>query len=78
MINKPITIIRQEFVDSLIDLCNNSNLPYFCVESILKEILDEVHRASVRQFEMDKDNYDKQVNKELKSQSEKGNGEEAI
>ena len=46
-INKPLTIARQEFIDSVIDLCNNSNLPYFCMESIIKDILSEIHQASV-------------------------------
>lgn len=65
-INKPLTIARQEFIDSVIDLCNNSNLPYFCMESIIKDILSEIHQASVKQYEMDKNNYEA----ELKSVSD--------
>lgn len=60
-INKPLTIARQEFIDSVIDLCNNSNLPYFCMESIIKDILSEIHQASVKQYEMDKNNYEAEL-----------------
>lgn len=63
VINKPMTIARQEFIDNVIDLCNNSNLPYFCMEGILKDIILEIHQASVKQYEMDKDNYEAELNK---------------
>lgn len=78
MISKPITILRQEFINSLVDLCNNSNLPYFCVESILKEVLDEVRHASAKQFEMDKNNYDNELKKAFERESAKGEGDESI
>ncbi|MBQ2347796.1 MAG: hypothetical protein II388_05420 [Clostridia bacterium] len=62
-INKPLTIARQEFLDAIVGLCNDSSLPYFCMESILKDVLSEVHQASVKQYEMDKDNYEAELNK---------------
>lgn len=61
LVCKPLTIARQEFLDSIIDLCNNSNLPYFCLESIIKDILAEIHQASVKQYEMDKNNYEAEL-----------------
>lgn len=72
VINKPLTIARQEFLDNVIDLCNNSNLPYFCMEGILKDVISEIHQASVKQYEMDKTNYEA----ELKAASNTNNGEE--
>lgn len=72
VINKPLTIARQEFIDNVIDLCNNSNLPYFCMEGILKDVISEIHQASVKQYEMDKTNYEA----ELKAASNTNNGEE--
>ncbi len=51
--NKPITVLREEFAQNLVKLCNESGLPFFCIESILKEMLGEVHSASVQQYEAD-------------------------
>lgn len=64
MNNKPITIIRDEFITSLIDLCNNSGLPFFIIEDVLKNMLQEVHNASVQQLEEDKKRYEAQNKKE--------------
>lgn len=63
MVNKPITIARQDFIDSIVDLCNNANLPYFCIESVLKDVLSEVHQACAKQLEMDKKKYEAELRK---------------
>lgn len=60
-INKPITITRQEFIDNLIQLCNNSGLPFFVIEDVLKNIIQEIHIASQKQLEVDKQKYDKEI-----------------
>lgn len=54
---KPITVAREEFVASLVDLCNNSGLPFFVLEGILKDTLSEVHSAAVKQYEADLKKY---------------------
>lgn len=77
IINKPLTIARQEFIESLLDLCNNSSLPYFCMESIIKDILSEIHQASVKQYEMDKDNYEAELKRASDNNKEKEQGGEA-
>lgn len=58
--NKPITILVEEFKSKQIDLINNSDLPFFAVESVLKDCLNEVHIASIRQLEMDKSKYNEE------------------
>lgn len=58
--NKPITILVEEFKNKQIDLINNSNLPFFAIEGILKDCLNEVHIASIRQLEIDKSKYNEQ------------------
>lgn len=75
-INKPLTIARQEFIDSVIELCNNSNLPYFCMESIVKDVLSEIHQASVKQYEMDKTNYEAELKATSNKNKRKEQGEE--
>ena len=63
---KPITLMREDFANQIVDLCNNCGLPYFCIESILKDVIQEVHQASIKQYESDKIRYEN----EMKSQSE--------
>lgn len=58
---KPITLLREDFANKLIDLCNNANLPYFCIESILKDVTKEVHQASIKQYESDKVRYENEL-----------------
>ena len=40
-INKPISLIKEDFTTELINLCNNSNLPLFVVEYILKDLIQD-------------------------------------
>ncbi len=60
MNNKPITIIREDFIKDLIDLCNNSGLPLFAIEDVLRSVTADVHNASVHQLEEDKKRYEEQ------------------
>jgi len=57
-VSKPITVLREEFVEALVKLVNGSGLPMFAIESILKEIIAEVHAGAQHQYEMDKKNYE--------------------
>lgn len=62
-IQKPVTLVKQEFTESLVQLVNNSNLPLFLVEYILKDVLSSVHSASQQQLEIDMKAYQEQVEK---------------
>ena len=59
---KPITLIRQEFVDALVDEINNCPLPMFVIEPILQDLLDQVKVAAQKQYEADKTQYEAQLN----------------
>jgi hypothetical protein len=60
---KPITLIRQEFVDTLVEEINNCQLPMFVIEPILQDLLDQVKVAAQKQYETDKAQYEAQLNK---------------
>lgn len=60
-IEKPITVVRQEFIDGLVDYINNSGLPLFIIEPILKDIYMEVKAMSQNQYELEKSQYEKQL-----------------
>lgn len=63
---KPITVVRQEFAEKLINEVNECQLPLFVVEPILQDLLDAVKSAAKKQYEADKAQYEQQ----LKAQNE--------
>ena len=52
-IMKPATLLKEDFVQSLIGLCNNCGLPLFVIEYILKDVYMEVKTLAKRQYESD-------------------------
>ena len=60
---KPITLIRQEFVDTLVEEINNCQLPMFVIEPILQDLLDQVKVMAQKQYGADKIQYEAQLNK---------------
>lgn len=58
---KPITVAREDFRKALLNLCNDSGLPIFCIEDLLKDFIQQVHIASVEQYKKDKEDYDKSI-----------------
>lgn len=55
---KPLTVAREEFIESLVKLINGANLPMFVVESILRDIAAETKAAAQKQYEIDKKAYE--------------------
>lgn len=68
-VTKPISVIRQEFIDQLVNDVNNCGLPLFVVEPILQDILYSVKAAAKQQYETEKAQYEQQ----LQAQKEKKN-----
>ena len=60
-IEKPIMVIRQEFIDKISYDINNCNLPLFVIEPILKEMYLEVKSLSQQQYEMEKARYESEL-----------------
>lgn len=57
-ITKPITVVRQEFIEKMVSEINNCELPLFVVEPILRDLLNEVSAAVKRQYETEKAQYE--------------------
>lgn len=72
-INKPITMLAEDFTNELVALINRSHLPFFIMESLMKDCINEVNAASKKQLEIDKQNYNEAM---LKLQKEKQQQEE--
>lgn len=56
-IQKPITVARQELITEMQELINSCPLPYFVIESILKDFYADVKALSQRQLEADMERY---------------------
>lgn len=50
---KPAILLKEDFTKKLIELCNNSGLPLFVVEYILKDVYMEVKAVVKKQYESD-------------------------
>lgn len=62
--NKPITLIRDEFINNIVNLCNESGLPFFVVEDVLKDLIQEIHMAAKQQLAEDKKVYSDKISKQ--------------
>lgn len=56
-IMKPMSIARHEFINSLTDLINNSQLPAFVLEAVLKDMYNDIRIVSQKQLENDMRTY---------------------
>lgn len=62
-ITKPITLVREDFINTILKDCNQSGLPYFIIESVLSDIIKEVHIVSQKQTEEDRLKYNQELQK---------------
>lgn len=58
---KPITLMREDFINDIVEMCNNSGLPFFMIEDIMKHLIHEIHVAAQQQLEADKERYKKEL-----------------
>lgn len=65
---KPVTVIRAELIDTLTNAINNSGLPAFVIEPILKDMYNEVRVAAQRQLDTDRQQYQEKVNQHVHMQ----------
>lgn len=72
-ITKPISVVRQEFIENVINDINNCKLPLFVIEYILQDILNSVKSTVQQQSEFEKAQYEKQL-QEQNSDSSNKNG----
>lgn len=59
---KPVTILREEFINNLTDMVNNSDLPMFVLEPIFRDMHSKIKIAEQKQLENDKLKYQEMIN----------------
>lgn len=61
---KPTTVLRQEYIEKQIKLINGSGLPAFVLVDILEDTLQELRRLAESQYQKDKKAWDEYQEKE--------------
>ena len=57
VVEKPITLVVEHFQNALVNVINESHLPFFIVENVVEKLLANVKNASIQQLEADKISY---------------------
>lgn len=60
--NKPSTIIYEEFRQELANTVNKSGLPAFVIELVLRDYLDEIIAIRQKQYQADMAEYEAYLN----------------
>lgn len=66
--NKPISVVYEEFKDELANLINNSGLPAFVIEPVLQDYLNEIKIIKEKQYQMEKAQYEESIKKEIEQE----------
>lgn len=70
--DKPITLSIEDFKQELSKVINNSQLHIFIIDSILKDIYNEIHMIYQNQIERDKKMYEeKNIKSDIDIQGDK-------
>lgn len=69
-IQKPITIVRSEFITNMTNLINGSMLPPFIIEPILRDMYNDIHILAQKQYENDVQEYQKALS-EMNQENDK-------
>lgn len=59
---KPMTVAKEDFANNLTDLINNSGLPAFVIESVMKDMYFEVRDVAQKQYRQDNEQYQSALN----------------
>lgn len=62
--DKPFSMIYEEFKQKMASIINNSGLPPSVIESVLKNYLSEVNNIAKNQYQIDKEKYEKSLTKD--------------
>lgn len=69
---KPISLIIDETRRSLISICNNSGLPTFILEPMVKDIYQEIKLLANEQLKQDTEEYNNSLVEEQNTENMEG------
>lgn len=67
---KPLLLVREEFMSNLADLINQSHLPFIIIEPILEKFLENARIGIKQQLSDEKIRYEKYLKEKEKDKSE--------
>lgn len=70
-LTKPMSLVRQELIEQLVNDINNCQLPLFVIEYVLQDVLKTVKAAAQEQNELEMKQYKQQLNKQTEASSNK-------
>lgn len=70
IVQKPLSIVRSEFINSITQLVNTSTLPLVIIESVLKDVYGDVHLLCQKQLIEDTKRYNEQISQQNTKQIE--------
>ena len=74
--NKPSSILYEEFKQKMLALINSSGLPVFVMELVLENYLTELKLLSQRQYQQDKASYENALAAEQNKSEQEVKGQE--
>ena len=66
-IARPMSLLKEDFINGVVALINDSEMPLLVVEYILRDVLNEVHLTVMKQADAEKAEYTRRVEDEEKS-----------
>lgn len=67
---KPLSIARDDLMRELVKAANDSKLPLVVMEYVARDFYEEVKATASMQYEKDKEDYEKELAKQKKSESD--------
>lgn len=64
MARKPLVVARNDFVNDVVNLINEAELPMFAIGDVLKEVLLQVKEQADAEYEAAKKQYEKELKEE--------------
>lgn len=68
--NKPITLMRQEFIENVVKTVNESKLPLIIIEPVMRNLLNEIQKSLKQQIEADRTEYERYLAEQKKSKED--------
>lgn len=54
---KPLSLKKKEFINQLVNVINDTDIPLFVIENILQATISEVHVAAIKQAKQEEEAY---------------------
>lgn len=68
---KPITLLREDFIENIQNLCNSSGLPFFVISDVMKQLIPQIDDLTRRETERDRSIYKELLEKKKEQEKQK-------